>query len=96
LNITPKHKSVLETYRDKLKKYDPGMITGNTPLKLRDKHVKSFQAGTKKLLILNYIAGGFGLTLTRGHIAMCVELDWNPTTLAQAAGRAPPDDAEDE
>ena len=48
---------------------------------------ESFQAGKKKLLILNYIAGGFGLTLTSGHTAMCVELDWNPTTLAQAAGR---------
>jgi SNF2 family DNA or RNA helicase len=81
------HKSVLRMYYEKLKKYNPGIIVGDTPLKLRDVYVKEFQSGHRKLLIINYIAGGFGLTLTAGNTAVAAELDWNPTTLAQAAGR---------
>jgi SNF2 family DNA or RNA helicase len=81
------HKSVLRTYKEKLKKYDPGLIVGDTPLKLRDQYVKAFQEKRKQLLIINYVAGGFGLTLTSGNTVVAAELDWNPTTLAQAAGR---------
>lgn len=81
------HKGVLNTYKEKLAKYNPGVITGDTPLKLRDLYRKEFQAYKRKLLIVNYVAGGYGLTLTAGNTIVAAELDWNPTTLAQAAGR---------
>jgi len=81
------HKSVLKAYAEKFRKIKPGVIIGDTPLKLRNQYVKDFQAKKKQLLIVNYVAGGFGLTLTAGNTAVAAELDWNPTTLSQAAGR---------
>ncbi len=81
------HKSVLQIYKEKLKKYKPGVIDGATALTLRDKYRKEFQELRRQLLIVNYVAGGYGLTLTAGNTVVLAELDWNPTTLAQAAGR---------
>jgi SWI/SNF-related matrix-associated actin-dependent regulator 1 of chromatin subfamily A len=81
------HKDVLREYARKLKKYKPRLITGDTSPLMRHKHQSDFQSGEARLLVVNFKAGGYGLTFTRGHIGVCAELDWNPGTLAQAAGR---------
>lgn len=81
------HKTVLRMYQEKLKKYKPGLIVGDTNLKLRDTYVQEFQTGVRQLLIINYVAGGFGITLTAGNTAVAAELTWTPAQLAQAAGR---------
>ncbi len=69
------------------KKVDCRSITGSTSDKNRQKYVRDFQAGNLPVLILNIVAGGVGITLTRADHAVFCELDWSFATVNQAMDR---------
>jgi SWI/SNF-related matrix-associated actin-dependent regulator of chromatin subfamily A-like protein 1 len=62
-------------------------ITGETPLKKRQAIVDDFQAGKYPLVLLNWKAGGVGLTLTRASNVAALELPWTPGIMDQGEDR---------
>lgn len=81
------HKDVVEKYREALKKYNPYVITGETSANNRKRLIEDFQKGKTNCFILNYEAGGLGITLTRAAHALLAEIPFNPSTITQAVGR---------
>lgn len=82
------HRDVIEKFTNDLKQYEPYVITGDTPSKLRSSFVKDFQEREERnLFILQIKAGGVGITLHRSSTVILGELDWSPGTIAQAIDR---------
>lgn len=73
------HKKVIEQLTLHLKKFSPLVITGGQTTVKKNETVKTFQNGTtNRLMILNYIAGGLGYTLTKASRVISVEFSWVP------------------
>lgn len=82
------HDEVISQYFKNFSKYKPVKITGSCDLIDRDKSVNSFQNDEDcRVFIGNIIAAGVGLTLTRSNHVVLAELNWDPSTLAQAEDR---------
>lgn len=85
------HTSVIETLAQQLSERLPGArvekIYGQTPHHRRQQIVDAFQAGEISILVLQIIAAGTGLTLTRASDALFVETDWTPANNVQAEDR---------
>lgn len=64
-----------------------GTITGDTTSREAQEVVAAFQAGALKGIALTIRAGGEGLTLTRGHHVLFVDLEWTPMANEQAEAR---------
>lgn len=75
-------------------------IIGETPSDKRQELIKKFQSDDEdapsgaygseaplQVLILNILAGGVGITLTKAHTEIFAELDWTPANIAQAEAR---------
>jgi hypothetical protein len=62
-------------------------ILGGTPTEERTRIVERFQAGALKGIALTFGAGAEGLTLTRAHEMLIVDLPWTSTILAQGEDR---------
>jgi len=65
-------------------------IIGETPADKRQEIIKKFQSDDEdapQILILNILAGGVGITLTKAHTEVFAELDWTPANIAQAEAR---------
>lgn len=65
-------------------------IIGETPSSIRQELIKKFQSDDEdapQILILNILAGGVGITLTKAHTEIFAELDWTPANIAQAEAR---------
>ena len=65
-------------------------IIGETPSDKRQEIIKKFQSDdddAPQILILNILAGGVGITLTKAHTEIFAELDWTPANIAQAEAR---------
>ena len=62
-------------------------ITGETPLKKRQAIVDAFQAGEHPLVLLNWKAGGVGITLTKASHVAALELPWTPGIMDQGEDR---------
>ena len=62
-------------------------ITGDTPAAKRSKLVEQFQAGGLKGIALTIQAGGTGITLTKAHHMLFVDLAWTPALNSQAESR---------
>jgi SWI/SNF-related matrix-associated actin-dependent regulator of chromatin subfamily A-like protein 1 len=83
------HKDVISSLRAALSRFEPLVITGETPNDLRHEIVGLFQSSPRhRLFIGNYHAAGIGLTLTKASRVVMVEYDWNPSVNDQAADRA--------
>jgi SWI/SNF-related matrix-associated actin-dependent regulator 1 of chromatin subfamily A len=78
------HTAVLD---DLAREFDAPAITGATPLARRQEFVDAFQAGKFPLILLNWKAGGVGLTLTRSSNVAAVELPWTPGIMDQGEDR---------
>lgn len=63
------------------------LITGGTPADERERIVERFQAGELIGLAGTIKAMGVGLTLTKAHHALFVDLDWTPALNTQAEDR---------
>ena len=62
-------------------------ITGGDSSEAREKAVEDFQAGDKKIIICNVIAGGVGLTLTASQTILFNDYDWCSSSMMQCEDR---------
>lgn len=81
------HRDILEELTKYIQTYQLtyGIIQGGTTNV--NEITAKFQAGEIQILLVNIIAGGVGLTLTRGNTALFVEIDWVPANNFQAIKR---------
>ncbi len=79
------HKQVLEAIADA---FDAPLLYGKTSLKKRNKYVQEFQEGKHKVLACSIIAAGVGLTLTKSHKVVYVELPFTPAAYEQGYCRS--------
>ncbi len=63
-------------------------LDGSTPLPMRDKAIRAFQAGEGDLFLISLKAGGFGLNLTAADYVIHLDPWWNPAVEDQASDRA--------
>ena len=63
------------------------LITGDTPLGLRQRIQVEFKMGLVNVLVAQMIAAGTAIDLSAAQHSYFLELDWNPANNAQAAHR---------
>ncbi len=66
---------------------DACFIRGGMSDKAKQKAIDDFQNGEKKVCILNTIAGGVGITLTKAHNMIVCDYDWTPANMTQVEDR---------
>ena len=82
------HKDVIECARERLAKFHPVTLYGNTPAEKRQRNIDRFQSDPScRVFIGNIQAAGVGITLTAAHEVAFIEADWVPANNAQAAMR---------
>lgn len=67
--------------------YNPAIIHGDCETQQRADAVERFQAGRTNLFVGTMAASGVGITLTRSSTVVLAELDYVPSTVAQAIDR---------
>ncbi len=83
------HTATIRGLAKGLAKFNPLVITGETPKAERHRIVKEFQTNPKRrLVIANITAAGVGLTLTKATNVDLVEFSWVPGENSQAIDRA--------
>lgn len=87
LVIFAHHVSVVEGLAKELAEYKPERITGATSPAKRQEYIDNFQNGKIQCLILNIVAGGVGVTLTRANNVVMVEQSFLPSENYQAISR---------
>lgn len=63
------------------------VIRGGMSDKDKEQSVTDFQSGKKKVCILNMIAGGVGITLTKASDMIICDYDWTPSNMSQVEDR---------
>lgn len=53
----------------------------------KDTAIQLFQTGKPQVMVMNIVAGGVGVTLTRSHIIVMNDYDWTPGNEVQAEDR---------
>lgn len=81
------HHAVMDAYRQELKAFSPGFITGRELGSAKDKAVERFMAGKTDVLCISLRAAS-GLNLQRATCVVFGELDWSPAVHSQAEDRA--------
>lgn len=81
-NFSSVVRKVMEHYGDRAVK-----ITGEDSAKKRQEAVNLFQSGQMKIIVCNIIAGGVGITLTRGSHLIKNDFSWLPAEHLQAEDR---------
>lgn len=64
-----------------------GLITGEQDAVERKEHMARFQSGETKYILCTIAAGGTGITLTKGSIAVFLQRSWSMIENTQAEGR---------
>ncbi len=81
------HHAVMDTYKDELKPYHPGFITGRETISAKADAVARFMSGRTDVLCISLRAAS-GLNLQRATCVVFGELDWSPAVHSQAEDRA--------
>ena len=81
------HHDVMDAYRQELKGFSPGFITGRETSAAKDKAVERFMTGKTDVLCISLRAAS-GLNLQRATCVVFGELDWSPAVHSQAEDRA--------
>lgn len=82
------HKAVIDALEEKLAKYKPLRLTGDTPSAKRGELVKQFKENSEHRVFLgNVIAAGEGIDLSTADTIVFVESSWVPGVIQQAAAR---------
>ena len=68
-------------------KIEHGMVTGNTTEDERQHSIDQFQNGKTQFILCTTGAGGTGLTLTAGRVAVFLSRPWSSVESVQAEGR---------
>jgi SWI/SNF-related matrix-associated actin-dependent regulator 1 of chromatin subfamily A len=83
------HKAVIQHLEEALREFSPVVITGETPPKVRQAAIDSFQASPRvRVFIGNIQAASTAITLTAASQVVFAEASWTPADNAQAAKRA--------
>jgi SNF2 family DNA or RNA helicase len=82
-------KQVMYMFAERLEKakVSYAMLTGDTSQGARDRIVKEFQAGQRRVFIGTIAAGGVGITLTRASTVVFLDRTWSPSANRQAEDR---------
>jgi len=62
-------------------------IVGGMSDKQKEDSIAEFQTGSTKVMLLNIIAGGVGITLTASHNMILNDYDWTPGNVVQVEDR---------
>lgn len=62
-------------------------VVGGMSDKEKQKSIEDFQNGKKQLIILNMVAGGVGITLTKAHLMVINDFSWVPGEIVQVEDR---------
>ena len=81
------HHAVMDTYKQELKHYKPGFITGRETISAKADAVERFMSGKTDVLCISLRAAS-GLNLQRATCVVFGELDWSPAVHSQAEDRA--------
>ncbi len=81
------HHAVMDTYKQELKHYKPGFITGRETISAKADAVERFMNGRTDVLCISLRAAS-GLNLQRATCVVFGELDWSPAVHSQAEDRA--------
>ena len=81
------HHAVMDTYKQELKHYRPGFITGRETISAKADAVERFMQGKTDVLCISLRAAS-GLNLQRATCVVFGELDWSPAVHSQAEDRA--------
>ena len=81
------HHAVMDTYKQELKHYRPGFITGRETISQKADAVERFMQGKTDVLCISLRAAS-GLNLQRATCVVFGELDWSPAVHSQAEDRA--------
>lgn len=81
------HHQVMDIYKEELKSYSPGFITGRETTSAKSLAVERFMTGRTDLLCVSLRAAS-GLNLQRATCVVFGELDWSPAVHSQAEDRA--------
>ena len=67
--------------------FDCPKIVGGMTDKAKQKAIDDFQNGDAKVIVINIVAGGVGITLTAAHHMIINDIPWTTGELEQAEGR---------
>ncbi len=81
------HHAVMAAYKQELKHYRPGFITGRETISAKSDAVERFMSGKTDVLCISLRAAS-GLNLQRATCVVFGELDWSPAVHSQAEDRA--------
>ncbi len=81
------HHAVMDLYKEELKHYRPGFITGRETISAKADAVERFMSGKTDVLCISLRAAS-GLNLQRATCVVFGELDWSPAVHSQAEDRA--------
>lgn len=81
------HHAVMDIYKQELKHYRPGFITGRETISAKADAVERFMSGKTDVLCISLRAAS-GLNLQRATCVVFGELDWSPAVHSQAEDRA--------
>jgi SWI/SNF-related matrix-associated actin-dependent regulator 1 of chromatin subfamily A len=81
------HTEAAAILRDGLAVYGVHVLTGETPMKDRERMVEDFQAEKGRVFIGQIIAAGVGITLHRASDVVMVETSYSPSELSQFIDR---------
>ncbi len=81
------HHAVMDVYKQELKHYRPGFITGRETISAKSDAVERFMSGKTDVLCISLRAAS-GLNLQRATCVVFGELDWSPAVHSQAEDRA--------
>lgn len=62
-------------------------LVGGMSDKQKDQAITEFQEGESQVMVMNIVAGGVGVTLTKAHNMIINDFDWVPGNLTQAEDR---------
>lgn len=62
-------------------------LIGGMSDEAKDKAIMEFQQGEAQVMVMNIVAGGVGVTLTKAYNMVINDFDWTPSNLVQAEDR---------
>lgn len=84
--IVTEFNNTMDMLKEKFKG-ECSVIRGGMTDKEKQQNIDDFQNGKNKVCLLNLIAGGVGVTLTKAHDMIIMDYDWTPSNMIQVEDR---------
>lgn len=85
--IVTEFKETLDSLAKMLDTYGVSVIEGGMKDMAKQKAIDDFQSGRNKVAVINTVAGGEGITLTRASNMIICDYDWTPAMMVQVEDR---------